>query len=107
MTGIKDIFYDNKINGIIQGQPGMFQFMFTDKEQISTFREFLNCDLEFYSKLQNILLKKGIMIDETNAEPIFTSSAHTKNDLSKTLESLDSVISLVQKSKIKKSKTRF
>jgi hypothetical protein len=45
----------------------MFQFMFTDKEQISTFREFLNCDLEFYSKLQNILLKKGIMIDETNA----------------------------------------
>lgn len=107
MTGIKDIFQDNKINGIIQGQPGMFQFMFTDKEQISTFRTFLNCDLEFYSKLQNLLLKKGIMVDETNAEPIFTSSAHTKDDLSKTLESLDSVISLVKKSKIKKSKNRF
>ena len=107
MNGIIDIFQDRKIKGIVQGQPGMFQFVFTNKDKISTFRELLQCDLEFYSKLQKLVLEKGIMIDETNAEPLFTSAAHTKDDLKKTLEAIDAVIPIVKSSKMHVRKNRF
>lgn len=107
MKGIKDIFEDRKINALVQGYPSLFQFVFTQKERISTFRELLECDLKLYSKLQLALLNRGVLIDETNAEPIFTCASHTAEDLNKTLEALDASIPIAQKSTVKEQKHRF
>lgn len=107
MRGIRDIFADRKVKGLVQGFPAMFQFVFTEKDGVSTFRELLQCDLKLYSKLQLLLLGKGILIDETNAEPIFTCAAHTKEDLAKTLEALDALLPAAQKSMMKEQKHRL
>lgn len=107
MRGISQVFEDRKIDGLVQGSPGMFQFVFTKKDTVSNFRELLQCDLKLYSKLQLLLLGKGIMIDETNAEPIFTCAAHTKEDLQRTLEAIDSSIIPAKKSAMKEQKGRI
>jgi glutamate-1-semialdehyde aminotransferase len=39
--------------------------------------------------MQKHVLIKGIMLDENNSEPLYTSAAHNENDLKHTLEAFE------------------
>jgi glutamate-1-semialdehyde 2,1-aminomutase len=90
IRGLQDILYDKKLDAIVQGYPSMFQLLFTKREQVRTYREFSKCDQKLFGKLQKRLLRGGVMIDESNAEPLYTSSAHSKEDLHQTLAIFES-----------------
>lgn len=88
MKGIKDILHDKKVDGIVQGYPSMFHVLFTKQNGIHNYREFLKCNKEFFAKLQELLLKKGIMF----SEPSFTSASHDSEDLRHTLEAFETTL---------------
>lgn len=92
MKGIKQVLNDRKVEGIVQGYPGMFQFLFTEREEITNYRELRFCDFELFGNLEFELLQKGIMFDEDNGEPIFTCYSHSDQDLETTLQAIDSAL---------------
>lgn len=92
MKGIQEIFDDHNIYAIVQGFPEMFQFLFTKKESIKNYRDLKYCDMQLFAKLQFELLKRGVMIDEDNGEPMYTCYSHNENDMDKTLEAIEESI---------------
>ncbi|MBI3116601.1 MAG: aminotransferase class III-fold pyridoxal phosphate-dependent enzyme, partial [Thaumarchaeota archaeon] len=92
MKGIRDALEDREIDAVVQGYPGMFQFLFTKLEKVTSFRDLQFCDFEAFGALQLELLKHGVMLDEDNGEPVFTCYAHSDEDLEKTLEAVDSAL---------------
>ncbi len=98
IRGFADCIEDRNVDAMIQGYATMFQFFFTRKE-VHEYRDIRHCDLAVYADLHLELLRRGIMFDEDNEEPIFTCYSHTKEDLRKTLEAFDQATKLVFKKK--------
>jgi len=96
MVGIDNVLTEHKIPHIVHGFPTMFQFLFTNKEEITNYRELRFCDVKKFARLQYELLKRGVMLDEDNEESIYTSYSHTSADLNKTLEAFDGAISEIK-----------
>jgi glutamate-1-semialdehyde 2,1-aminomutase len=89
IKGIQDILYDRKVDALVQGYPSLFQLYFTKRDRIRNYRDMLECDQELFAKLQSQMMKRGILLDEGNTEPFYTSAAHSKNDLRQTLEAFE------------------
>lgn len=92
IKGIKDAAQDKKVPMIVQGHPAMFQFIFTDADKIRNYRELAKSNMEFYSKVQFELLRRGVMVDEDGEEVIFTSYAHSKDDLDHTISAFEDAL---------------
>lgn len=92
MNGIDTILSSYKIPHIVHGFPTMFQFLFTEKSEITNYRELRFCDIEKFGRLQYELLKRGVMIDEDNEETIFTSYSHSDTELNQTLEAFENAV---------------
>ncbi|SNQ60342.1 aspartate aminotransferase family protein [Candidatus Methanoperedens nitratireducens] len=92
MKGIDEILEDHKIPHVVHGFPTMFQFLITDKERITAYRDLAFCDMKMFTKVQYELLKRGVMVDEDGEEAIYTSCSHSSEDLDKTLEALDDAL---------------
>ncbi len=97
MRGIGEILTDQKVSHIVQGYPAMFQFLFTKKSRIITYRELASCDMALFAKLHYELLQRGVMLDEDNEEPIFTCFSHSQEDLNHTLAALDESCNAIKK----------
>ncbi|MBI2146878.1 aspartate aminotransferase family protein [Candidatus Woesearchaeota archaeon] len=95
MRGIDTVLDDHKMPHVIHGFPTMFQFLFTDKEEITQYRELRFCDMKKFAKLQFELMKNGVMLDEDNEEAIYTSFTHSSADLYKTLEAFEDAIKII------------
>lgn len=94
IRGFADTIADRNIDALIQGYATMFQFFFT-KELVREYRDIAHCDLNVYADLQVEMLKRGVMFDEDNEEPIFTSYSHSSDDLRKTIEAFDKATKVV------------
>ncbi len=92
MKGIGDVLNDFNAAHTIQGFPSMFQVLFTEKQAIKNYRELAFVDQEFFARLHFERLKRGVMVDEDNEEPIFTCWAHSEEDLELTLEALKEAV---------------
>src|SRR3989344_731065 len=88
MQGIAKLFRDYQIPGLVQGFPGMFQFLFIDHD-VKTYNDLQDANMQQFANFHTHLLKHGIMLDEDNEEPIFISASHTNKDLRHTLETLE------------------
>ncbi len=87
MQGIAKLFRDYKIPGLVQGFPGMFQFLFIDHD-VNTYNDLKDADMQQFANLHTHLLRHGVMLDEDNEEPIFISASHTNKDLQHTLTTM-------------------
>jgi glutamate-1-semialdehyde 2,1-aminomutase len=95
IKGIREVLQDKRIeNAIVQGYPSMFQVLFTKQGGVNNYRDFLMCDKNPFSKLQKRILTKGIMLDENNNEPLYTSAAHNDDDLKYTLAAFEASLPL-------------
>ncbi len=92
MKGIDDILTAHKIPHIVHGFPTMFQFLLTERKEITNYRELRFCNIEDYAKLQYGLLKRGILLDEDNEEVIYISYSHSFSDLNTTLEAFEDAV---------------
>ena len=77
---------------IVQGYPSMFQLLFTKQDRVYNYREFVKCNRDLFTNLQERLLEKGVMLDEYNNEAWYISASHNSNDIKQTLEAFQSSI---------------
>lgn len=95
--GINSLSKDLDIDIHAQGLGSVFSISFTEKEHIRDWRDhFTNCDENKYKSFCEIAFKKGIRLSSNGR--VHLSTAHTENDLEKTLEVFKhSLIELKQK----------
>ncbi len=70
---------------------GMFGVFFTEAEQVSNFAEVSQCDVERFKRFYHGMLKQGIYLAPSAYEAGFVSSAHTDEDIDKTLDAAEAV----------------
>ena len=92
MKGIKKTFEHRKQHAIVQGIPTMFQFLITKQHEIYKYCDLAKTDADYYSRIHYEMLTYGVMLEEDNQEPMFTSLAHSKHDLKHTLAALSTAI---------------
>lgn len=91
MRGVERIFRDNNVECVIQGYPQMFQFLFTDRP-VHEYRDLEAVDQELFARFQYELLRRGVMVDEDNEEPIFICYSHDNRELKHTLWAIEDSI---------------
>ncbi len=85
MKTVSKIFSDHQIKHLVLGFPGMFQFAFTNFNEINDFRDLQCCELATYPKLQRELLQRGVMVDADIEEPHYICYSHSKADFKQTI----------------------
>ncbi|GMR16615.1 MAG: glutamate-1-semialdehyde 2,1-aminomutase [Gammaproteobacteria bacterium] len=71
----------------------MFGFFFTEEKNISTFEQVSACDAERFKKFYHGMLEQGIYLAPSAYETGFVSSAHSDEDIAKTLDAAEKVFS--------------
>lgn len=69
----------------------MFGFFFSEEKDISTFEQVSACDAERFKAFYHGMLKEGIYLAPSSYETGFVSSAHTDDDIEKTLDAAEKV----------------
>jgi len=69
----------------------MFGFFFTDENNISRFDQVCACDAERFKTFYHGMLEQGVYMAPSSYEAAFVSSAHTNEDLARTLEAAETV----------------
>ena len=103
MSGFKEILDDNKIKGIVQGHPSMFQFFCTMNKSINNYRELHSTyQSDLYSKIQYWLLTRGVIVDQDNQECWYICLSHDlQKDLKQTLDAFAFSVDKAKNSKFK------
>jgi glutamate-1-semialdehyde 2,1-aminomutase len=89
--GISDFAKDAKLDVQINCVGSMFQIFFTSQPVID-YRTAQSSNKAQFIVYQKQLLKEGVFVPPSQFETCFLSSAHTDEDLNKTLESIDSAL---------------
>lgn len=69
----------------------MFGFFFTAEKNISSFAQVSKCDAERFKKFYHGMLDEGVYLAPSAYEAGFVSSAHTDEDIAKTLDAAEKV----------------
>jgi glutamate-1-semialdehyde 2,1-aminomutase len=84
--GFEKIVRDTHSEAIIQGVgAGGLQIYFTKLKRIHNYREFSTCDFRKYLAFHKELIKRGVYTHPGQNEHWFVSTAHSEEDISKTL----------------------
>ena len=92
---IKDLATDLKIPHQINFISSMFQVFFTDKP-VKNYRSAKKADAKKFKKLFAALLRNGVFVAPSQFETVFLSSAHTTDDLHKTIEAYEKSLKAVK-----------
>jgi glutamate-1-semialdehyde 2,1-aminomutase len=95
MTGLKEIFEDNGIPAVFNGYPGMFMFAF-GADSITCQRDWSASDRDYYLRLAEAAMERGIMPDFDAREPWFLCYSHSEADIDRTLEVYAEVVKTVK-----------
>ncbi len=90
-NGLRDIVEDAKIPAQVSGLASMFQIFFTDR-LILNYEAAQTSDKAKFMRYQQQLMKRGVFVPPSQFETCFLSTAHTDEDLGKTLEAMDPAI---------------
>ena len=84
MAGISEIFAENGIQHCMNGYPAMFSYA-VGAGKVTNQREWDETDKDYYIKLVEALIERGIMPDHDAREPWFLCYAHSDKDIDDTL----------------------
>ncbi len=70
---------------------GMFGLFFTEQHAVRTLRQVMDCDRERFNQFFHGMLERGIYMAPSAFEAGFMSSAHTDNDIERTIEAASAV----------------
>ena len=73
----------------------MFGFFFTEEKNITTFEQVSACDAERFKKFYHGMLEEGVYLAPSAYETGFVSSAHSDDDIAKTLDAAEKVFSIL------------
>ncbi|MDH5484349.1 MAG: glutamate-1-semialdehyde 2,1-aminomutase [Gammaproteobacteria bacterium] len=71
---------------------GMFGLFFTDTDQVSTFEQVTQCNIERFQKFFHGMLDEGIYLAPSAYEAGFVSAAHSNDDLLATIAAAEKVL---------------
>ena len=72
---------------------GMFGLFFSSEDRVTNFSQASDCNIELFKKFFNAMLKKGIYLAPSAYEAGFLSTAHTDDDINRTIEAASAVFS--------------
>lgn len=75
---------------------GMFGLFFTEADNVTDFQQATQCDVERFKKFYHGMLNEGIYLAPSAYEAGFVSSAHTIEDLQKTIDAAEKVFSTLK-----------
>lgn len=84
MGGLSDILTENSIPFVMSGYPAMFSFAL-GVESVTCQRDWSASDQEFYLKLTEMAIERGVMPDHDAREPWFLCYSHSDADIDETL----------------------
>jgi len=89
--GLLDIVEDTKVPAQINGIASMFQIFFTDQPVVD-YVTAKSSDKAKFMRYQRELMKQSVFVPPSQFETCFISTAHTNEDVTETLEAMDSAI---------------
>ena len=81
-----------KQKACIQSVPGIFSMSFTKYQKITNYRESLLIDWEKFRMLHQLLLDQGVYLHPDNYERVAISTAHTDEDITKTVQAFEEAL---------------
>jgi len=93
-NGLRDIIRDKRISAQVNGLTSMFQIFFTDEDVID-YKTAKSSDIVKFMSYQKHLMNNGVFIPPSQFETCFISTAHTDEDITKTLEVMNQAISVL------------
>jgi len=75
---------------------GMFGLFFTEAETVTDFQQATQCNVERFKKFYHGMLNEGVYLAPSAYEAGFVSSAHTDEDLQKTIDAAEKVFSTLK-----------
>jgi glutamate-1-semialdehyde 2,1-aminomutase len=91
-NGLHEIIRDKRISAQVNGLTSMFQIFFTDEDVID-YKTAKSSDIVKFMSYQKHLMNNGVFIPPSQFETCFISTAHTDEDITKTLEAMNQAIS--------------
>jgi glutamate-1-semialdehyde 2,1-aminomutase len=85
MDGLKGIFAEKGIPVCFSGFPAMFSFAI-GKEKVTCQREWTETERDYYLRLVEAAIEKGVMPDYDPREPWFLCHAHSSEDIDRTID---------------------
>jgi len=79
------------LKAVINRVGSMFQIFFTDRK-VENYDDVKTSNRELYMKYHRMMMDRGIYMAPSQFETCFTSSAHTDEDVDKTIQALDEVL---------------
>jgi glutamate-1-semialdehyde 2,1-aminomutase len=96
MDGLKGIFEEAGIPVCFSGYPAMFSFA-VGKEKIICQRDWNDTEKEYYLRLIDAAIERGVMPDHDPREPWFLCYAHGEVEIDRTLEVMREVVKVVNR----------
>jgi len=95
MDGLKEIFEENSLPVVFNGYPGMFSFAL-GMDSVTCQRDWSLSDREYYLRLAEAAMERGVMPDYDAREPWFLCYSHSEADIDKTLEVYAEIVKSVK-----------
>ena len=92
ITGLKQAAKKNNIPLTANLTGGMFGLFFTDNKEVTNFDGVARCNIEHFKRFFHGMLKHGFYLAPSAYEAGFVSSAHSDNDIQKTIDSAETVL---------------
>jgi len=96
MGGLKDIFEENNIPVVMSGTGAMFSFA-VGVDSLTCQRDWAKSDQEYYLRLAEAAMERGIMPDHDAREPWFLCYEHSEADIDETLNVYAEVVKKVKR----------
>ncbi len=82
---LKDLLADLRLDLVVQGIGSMFQLFFTNRP-VQDYYDARSCDDALYNRFAAIMREEGIFIPPSQYETCFLSLAHSREDITLTIE---------------------
>jgi glutamate-1-semialdehyde 2,1-aminomutase len=96
MEGLKEIFEDSSIPVVVSGPPSMFSFAI-GIEKPTCQREWTESERDYYLRLVDAAMERGVMPDHDAREPWFLCYSHSEADIDETLTIFADVVKTVKR----------
>lgn len=94
--GIKEIFEEGGITASIHGYPAMLSFAI-GKEKVFGQRDWQETERDYYLRLVEYAIERGVMPDHDPREPWFLCYSHTEKDIDETLNVMNDAVKHVSR----------
>jgi len=89
LAGLTAAAAKHKVPFSVNQVGGMFGLFFTEKQNISSYAEATQCDIEAFKKFFHLMLQEGVYLAPSAYEAGFLSLAHSDADLAATIAAAD------------------